>query len=176
MTLTIQDLGALGELVGGAAVIITLIYLAFQMRQNTLAIKVASYGAHAATLSRFLHNTAMDEGLSDIMLTCQRAKQYGDASVDEKHWPRFSLAMRSVFVIHEDLYYQQEHGLIDHSYWDHRIQFLAQLIASSPVTGEWWQREKAAVVYVPGFIDAIDNVEITIPGEYLHKEHVLGLS
>ncbi len=38
MTLTIQDLGALGELLGSVAVLITLIYLAFQMRQNTMAI------------------------------------------------------------------------------------------------------------------------------------------
>ena len=38
MTLTIQDLGALGELLGSVAVLATLIYLALQTRQNTLAI------------------------------------------------------------------------------------------------------------------------------------------
>ena len=39
MTLTIQDLGALGELLGSVAVLATLIYLAMQTRQNTAAIK-----------------------------------------------------------------------------------------------------------------------------------------
>ncbi len=38
MTLTIQDLGALGELLGSIAVLATLIYLALQTRQNTAAI------------------------------------------------------------------------------------------------------------------------------------------
>ncbi len=38
MTLTIQDLGALGELLGSVAVLATLIYLALQTRQNTMAI------------------------------------------------------------------------------------------------------------------------------------------
>ncbi len=38
MTLTIQDLGALGEFFGSIAVLATLIYLAFQTRQNTQAI------------------------------------------------------------------------------------------------------------------------------------------
>ncbi len=38
MTLTIQDLGALGELLGSVAVLVTLVYLAFQTRQNTMAI------------------------------------------------------------------------------------------------------------------------------------------
>ncbi len=38
MTLTIQDLGALGELLGSIAVLATLVYLALQTRQNTMAI------------------------------------------------------------------------------------------------------------------------------------------
>ena len=36
MTLTIQDPGALGELLGSVAVLVTLVYLALQTRQNTL--------------------------------------------------------------------------------------------------------------------------------------------
>ncbi len=38
MTLTIRDLGALGEFFGSIAVLVTLIYLALQTRQNTMAI------------------------------------------------------------------------------------------------------------------------------------------
>ncbi len=37
MTLTIRDLGALGELVGGVAIIVTLLYLAVQTRQTRRA-------------------------------------------------------------------------------------------------------------------------------------------
>lgn len=36
--MTIQDLGALGELIGSVAVLATLIYLTMQTRQNTRAI------------------------------------------------------------------------------------------------------------------------------------------
>ena len=36
--MTIQDLGALGELLGSVAVLATLIYLALQTRQNAMAI------------------------------------------------------------------------------------------------------------------------------------------
>ena len=38
MTLTIQDLGALGELLGSIAVLATLVYLALQTRQTNIAI------------------------------------------------------------------------------------------------------------------------------------------
>ena len=40
--MTLQDWGAIGELVGGIAVIITLIYLALQIRQNTSSIEAAT--------------------------------------------------------------------------------------------------------------------------------------
>ena len=77
--------------------------------------------------------------------------------------------MRAVFVIHEDLYYQHEHGMIDHSYWDHRCQYLASQIRNNRVAAEWWEQEVDAVAYVPGFIQAINDVEVTIRGEYLNR-------
>ncbi len=36
--MTIQDLGALGELIGSVALLVTLVYLTLQTRQNTKAI------------------------------------------------------------------------------------------------------------------------------------------
>ncbi len=54
MTLTIQDLGARGELLGSVAVLATLVYLALQTRQNTLAIAAqldaATVGANQTNL------------------------------------------------------------------------------------------------------------------------------
>jgi len=35
IAMTIQDLGAIGDLVGGVAVLVTLVYLAMQIKQNT---------------------------------------------------------------------------------------------------------------------------------------------
>jgi hypothetical protein len=40
MDWTIQNLGALGEFVGSIGVIITLVYLAVQIRQNTQSVRV----------------------------------------------------------------------------------------------------------------------------------------
>ena len=36
MNWTIQDLGAAGEFVGAIGVVVTLVYLAYQIRQNTI--------------------------------------------------------------------------------------------------------------------------------------------
>ena len=50
MTLTIQDLGALGELLGSVAVLVTLVYLALQTRQNTMAISAQVEAARTSSL------------------------------------------------------------------------------------------------------------------------------
>ncbi len=50
MNLTIQDLGALGELLGSIAVLVTLVYLALQTRQNTMAIAAQVEAARTSSL------------------------------------------------------------------------------------------------------------------------------
>ena len=40
--MTISELGSLGEFVGSLAVVVTLIYLTTQLRQNTKAVRAAS--------------------------------------------------------------------------------------------------------------------------------------
>jgi hypothetical protein len=171
-----EAIGAIGEILGAAAVVVTLVFLVIQLRhlaeqtrQNTLAIKFGSYSAHAETLANWQHGTAKDEGLSEIMYKCQRAEAYNDPSIPPEDWWRYSLTMRAVFAIHEDLFFQHEAGMIDDSYWNHRCQYLAQNVRNNPVAAAWWDQEVTAVAYVEGFIHAINDVEITIGGEYLNQ-------
>ncbi len=67
MTLTIQDLGALGELLGSVAVLVTLIYLAFQTRQNTLAITAQLDAARIAAVQRLNLVAATSTGLQEAL-------------------------------------------------------------------------------------------------------------
>ena len=43
--MTLQDLGAIGEFIGGIAVVITLVYLAVSIRQNTKSVRASTYQA-----------------------------------------------------------------------------------------------------------------------------------
>lgn len=61
--MTIQDFGAIGEMIGGAAVIATLIYLAIQVKQSNVSTHRNMY-AHAATaVSNYWLTLAKDPGL-----------------------------------------------------------------------------------------------------------------
>ncbi len=67
MTLTIQDLGALGELLGAVAVLVTLVYLAFQTRQNTMAIGAQLDAATTATTQANLMSAATSRELAEAI-------------------------------------------------------------------------------------------------------------
>ena len=63
--MTIQDLGALGELIGSVAVLATLIYLTLQTRQNTQAIQVQAEGNTLATQIQFSLASAASKELME---------------------------------------------------------------------------------------------------------------
>ena len=95
MTLTIQDLGALGELLGSVAVLATLIYLALQMRQNTIAISAqldaARLGAVQSTHMTAATSTELLEALSedrsdDVTINEMRRRNYWHARLVTWQW------------------------------------------------------------------------------------------
>ncbi len=95
MTLTIQDLGALGELLGSVAVLVTLIYLAFQTRQNRMAIDaqldaarinaVLSINLTAATSSE-LQEALNEDRARPRTINEARRTNYWAATVYQAQW------------------------------------------------------------------------------------------
>ena len=63
--MTLQDWGALGELIGGVAIIVSLIYVGLQIRQSTHASRAATSQAHT---SQFIGSVSLlvEPGFSDI--------------------------------------------------------------------------------------------------------------
>jgi hypothetical protein len=56
--MTLQNLAYLGEFVGGVAVIITLLYLALQIRQNSKIVRAAAYQSLNEASARVLRTMA----------------------------------------------------------------------------------------------------------------------
>ena len=67
MTLTIQDLGALGEFLGSIAVLATLVYLAMQTRQNTMAIAAQLDAASIAAIQNIRLVAATSNELQEAL-------------------------------------------------------------------------------------------------------------
>ncbi len=52
--MTIMELGAIGELVGGVAVVVSLIYVGLQLKQGTVATRSHAHQAEAANSTALL--------------------------------------------------------------------------------------------------------------------------
>lgn len=70
--MNIQDLGAIGEIVGGVAVIATLVYLSVQMRQANIATHRSMYAQAATSISDFWLSLARDYPLYEAFAAMLR--------------------------------------------------------------------------------------------------------
>ena len=95
MTLTIQDLGALGELLGSIAVLVTLIYLAMQTRQNTMATFAQLEGARIQAVQNFnlgalaseqLQAAVVEDNTTDETLAQWQLRTYWRSSFHLIQW------------------------------------------------------------------------------------------
>ena len=93
-------LGAIGELVGGAVVFVTLIYLATQIRQNTKATQANATASIAAEMEQGLLAIAQNDALAEAFV---KASQGSDLSGVESArllfwWGAFVRSAHSHFV------------------------------------------------------------------------------
>ncbi len=93
MNLTIQDLGALGEFFGSIAVLATLVYLALQTRQNTVAISAQRDAATVAANQTNLLSAATSSDLAEAV----QEDWTGDATTSQLRLAFFWIAMFSSF-------------------------------------------------------------------------------
>lgn len=71
--LTIQEWGSIGEIVGGIAVLVTVVYLAIQLRHSTQATHRHTYNAAADSMAQFSWNLAKNPYLQKLYRTMLRA-------------------------------------------------------------------------------------------------------
>ena len=62
----IAELGSIGELVAGVATLITLIYLATQIRQNTQVVRTTNYMNLSGQVNEFARTVAKDAVLNEL--------------------------------------------------------------------------------------------------------------
>ena len=131
--MTLQDLGNIGELVGAIGVVVSLVYLATQIRQNTKAVR--SNTSQAITDSRV-------EFLSSISDNPEVARMFFSGLTDpDRLGPdelgRFNIMMARFIATMENYHYQHLHGAMDQEQWTRMIGIL-RFFMSTPGGQAWW--------------------------------------
>ncbi len=148
MTLTIQDLGALGELLGSIAVLVTLVYLALQTRQNTMAIgaqlDVAVMAARqngfvSAATSSDLGEAMREDSVLDITTNQLRLGMWWAQALRSFQWMR----------------HQTQRGLLSTAYEAEMAEHVRGLFTGSCSFDGWWEAVKAT--YLPEFVEWVEE-------------------
>lgn len=162
-----EAVGVIAEVVGAIGVVISLIYVAIQVRSNTRALKAsASFEtAHSwATfnemlVSAMLGDPAFQAG-EDCRLVEITAKFYdpdarpGDLSKTDTIL--VTMIHRALFQKLEGQYYQFKHGYLEPQIWEQRRDW-ARGILELPLGRAWWEQEVLAAIFSREFISVISN-------------------
>ena len=153
--MSIQDWGSIGELLGSVGVLITLVYLTVQLRQNTSMMRraarqsVTSIGREAA-----LHVSANPD------LLRAQAKFYSNGELTDEDRIHLSWWLTALYRTGESYYMHWEDGLVSDQFWESRLEGLKRAL-SMDVDQQVWTRTRSQ--YISEYAAIIDQ---------LHKESV----
>ena len=134
----LERLALLGEFVGGFFVIVSLVYLAHQVRQNTRSLRTENYARVLDRMSTLQSQLSMDPDLNRVFVV--GAEDPGRLSRSDRI--RFAWALYELFGAAEFMYHQsREKGLPD-AVWE-RWQATIGWWLSHPGMRMWWAAKPA---------------------------------
>ena len=132
-----EAIGAVGEVLGAAAVVVTLGYLAVQIRQNSQAVKNSA----AQTL---LSEANESLRVASSAPTTARAVILGQTlfeELTEEGRAQFITWMFAWMRTIELAYFQYAQGYIDEEIWEGQRAHLRQII-HAPAVKKWWSHRR----------------------------------
>lgn len=135
--MTLQDLGSIGEFIAAIATLITLIYLAVQIRQNTRSVRSASHQAWVATNAE----TSLPPHPGFGRINRMGVQDPGQLDPDElAEYVLFSL---QIFMNFEALYFGFLNGTIDRQYWIAKTEYFRIILRTAGGRYVWEGAGKA---------------------------------
>jgi hypothetical protein len=152
MDLNIQDWGAIGELVGATAVVVTLIYFGIQLRQAADSVR-ASVAAMGSEYSTQVWQLPIDKPELAEML--QRGDE-GTQNLSDNEYYRYVLFQGTIFRSFEQYFILHELGTLSDDQWAGWKQPLSQMLQYPGVKHAW----EAAVrgQHARGFTQLVDDL------------------
>ena len=152
-------LSAIGQLVGAAVVVITLVYLSRQLRASTQALITSTRDAVFHEMMEFNYVLAQDERLAWIF---QRgSKDPNWESLTEEERARLAAVFFSLFKLFENMYLHAVNGSVDSDVWECNKQMLFTYVTQPGCRRYWEMRRSVFDIRFQKLVDSI--AEVTIP-------------
>ena len=143
-----EAIGAIGETIGALAVVVTLAYLAVQIRQNNDLLRS---GSRQALVTNDITSLSVNMRNADVFA---KFAEMGELSAEEQ--------MQLSFIFALDLrnrefeYFQYKNGLLDEETWL-AYRHVILINHASELGRKWWDRVGRGIVD-PGFAKLVDEL------------------
>ena len=131
--MTLSDLGDLGDFLGGIGVIVTLVYLAIQIRRNTYAVRSASLDSAYAAHMEFQRTVWSDSELNKLWFDGLLGKR----ELSDTERERFLFMVISCARLWEGAYFKVNEGSLESKAWVGLNDELAGVFAFPGVQPYW---------------------------------------
>jgi hypothetical protein len=111
--MTLDQLASIGEIIGALAVVVSLIYLAVQVRSNTEAERTSTYQSIVSDFGALNINMSGAPELSGLFTRAM--EDYIQLNPDEQ--ARISQVFFQAFRNFENMFYQHRRGYLDEELW-----------------------------------------------------------
>jgi hypothetical protein len=149
--MTLSDLGNLGEFISAVAVVLSLLYLAAQVRQNTRMMRVSTHQALNTGWNSLNVAYGSDPAVSTLLH--RGSQDYSQLDRDERF--RYTLLMRAIFGSYNDMFLQVRERLVSREEWTGQTRVIAMTLGS-PGARAWWERN--AEIYSEAFRQEISRM------------------
>lgn len=131
--MTLQSLAFIGEIIGAVVVVLSLVYLAVQVRQNTEAQRTENYARALERLATFQSMLSTGSEISSIF-----SKGIADISnLTAQEKLRFNWSMYEAFGAFEFMFHAARKKSIDDEIWSRWSQAIAWYL-TFPGVHKWW--------------------------------------
>lgn len=154
-------IGAVGEVIGAAAVFISIIYLANQVKQNSNLVRSSGFQAAAQTANQILEGLSSNPNALRVFTVAQI--QYPNLDEDQKALAH--TVFLQIINMYESLYYQYKDGVLDSNIWEGRLIMLTNFL-SMPGFSAWWGEWHK--IYGTDFVDYVNEYCETNERSNLH--------
>jgi hypothetical protein len=161
-----EAIGAIAEAMGAAGVIVSLAYLAIQIRSNTRAVKVAAY--------QQTHTGGRDINLAILTnpdLLMMLARRSGLSTDQEQFDKRRETMFFLIYLFNwESQSYQYDQGLLEDHLWEVHRARMRNFVVRNPNFADWWSKTDKDQ-FTPQLRSQVDALLASGPRGELTRNH-----
>ena len=155
--MSIQDLGAIGELIAAFAVVVSLVYLAVQLKAQNRESRISSmhdiavgYREVLGTMADGVTADVLDKAIVDI------------DSLSQSETLRLIAGVGRIFRVWEEAFLLFEAGHLDERMWETMLRQFNGYMSIEPFTEVWAIRKQFFDAEFQIFVDGLERVEYTL--------------